>query len=216
MAQLLDHHVQHLPGKIPAGLKRSRRLGAHQGEFAHPALQGGDDFLGRTLTDALQPAERLHVAVLDRPRDPADGKRHGFHGLQGADVLDTDETLEKLLFDIVIEADQNGFGLALSLLVIDMQSQLVADVLVGQRFHDHGRHEDLIAHLVGEDEDAVVIFLENLALKVPDHGAVRPMPPGCSTPAAGRGAVRGQPTGRCSETGRSWPGRGHLMRGKVG
>ena len=113
--------------KSATGWRRRGLLRAHQGELAHAPLQGGDDFLSRTLADALQAAERFQVARFDRSRDLADGKRHRLHGLQWADILHTDEMLEELLLDLMIEADENRFGLALGLLVVDMQGQLIAE-----------------------------------------------------------------------------------------
>ena len=56
---------------------------AHQGELAHPALQGGDDFLGRALADALQAAERFQVALFDRLRNFADGSVIAFTAFSG-------------------------------------------------------------------------------------------------------------------------------------
>jgi len=103
------------------------------------------------------PAHR-ELTCFDRPGDFADGKRHLRFSVP--DVIHADETFGELLFDIVRETDQNGFGLALGLLVIE-----ICNVAISRRrlrsatsSLNNGRTR-LEADLVGQHEQPIAFLL---------------------------------------------------------
>jgi len=68
-----------------------------------------------------------------------------------------------------------GFGLALGLLVIEMQRNFIAGLSIRQSCHDDGRHQDFETDLVGQHEQPIAFLFDNFALNVSDHGYPNPV-----------------------------------------